>query len=62
MGDVKIIIQSEVKSERERYTSHDITYMWNLKYDRETDSQTQKTDLRLSKGKGGGWDKLGVWD
>ena len=35
------------KSERERQTPYDITYMWNLKYDtkeliyeRETDSQT----------------------
>ena len=42
--------------------------MWNLKYDTneriyktETDSQTQKTNLWLPKGKGGGWgrDKLG---
>ena len=50
--------------------------MWNLKYDAneliyeiETDSQTQKTDWWLpkgkgEKGKGKGWgrDKLGVWD
>ena len=42
--------------------------MWNLKYDTnkliyktKTDSQTQKTNLWLPKGKGGG-DKLGVWD
>ena len=46
------------------------TYMWNLKYntnehiyETETDSQTQRTDLWLTKGKrseaGGG---LGVWD
>ena len=48
-----------------------ITYMWNLKYDTneliyetETDSQTQRTDLWLQKGKGAGvgGDKLGVWD
>ena len=38
---------------------YDITYMWNLKYDTneftyktETDSQTQKTNLWLPKGKG----------
>ena len=42
------------KSERKRQIPYDITYMWNLKYDRnepiyetETDSQTTKTDLRL---------------
>ena len=42
--------------------------MWNLKYDTnelvyqtETDSQIQKTNLWLPKGKGGR-DKLGVWD
>ena len=31
--DLEIIILSEVKSERERQTPSDITYMWNLKYD-----------------------------
>ena len=42
--------------------------MWNLKhstnefvYKAETDSQTYKTNLWLSKGKEGR-DKLGVWD
>ena len=48
---------------------YDITYMWNVKYDTnetnfktETDSQTQRTDLRLPKG--GRWEKSGVqvWD
>ena len=41
--------------------------MWNLKYDTneltykiETNSQTQKTAVWLSKGAGG--NKLGVWD
>ena len=45
--DLEIIILSEVKSERERQISYDITYMWNLKYGTnepiyktETDSQT----------------------
>ena len=40
---------------------YNITYMWNLKYDTkeliyeaETDSQTDRTDLWLPKGKGGG--------
>ena len=31
--DLEIIILSEVKSDRERQISHDIIYMWNLKYD-----------------------------
>ena len=41
--------------------SYDITYMWDIKYDkneliykRETDSETQKTDLWSLKGKGDG--------
>ena len=49
------------KSERERQISYDITYMWNLKYDTneliyetETDSQTQRTDLWLPRGRGVG--------
>ena len=44
MDDLEIIIVSEV---RQRQISHDITYIWNLKYDTnellyetETDSQT----------------------
>ena len=43
--------------------------MYNLKYDtneltykRETDSQTQRTDLWLPRGRGWGRDGLGVWD
>ena len=43
--------------------------MWNpknstseLTYKRETDSQTQETNLRLPKGKSGRRDKLEVWD
>ena len=46
-------------------TSYDITYMQNLKnytnefiYKTEIDTQMQKTNLLLSKGKGGGKDKL----
>ena len=34
----------------------------NFIYKMETDSQTQKTNLWLPKGKGGKRDKLGVWD
>ena len=48
------------KSDRERQISYDITYMWRLKYDinefihkTEIDSQTEKTNLWLPKGKGG---------
>ena len=51
------------KSERERQTPYDITYMWNLKYDTnnanelayktETDSQSWKTNLWLPKGERG---------
>ena len=52
------------KSERERQISYDITYMWNLKYDTneliyetENNSQTQRTDLWLPRGRavGEGW-------
>ena len=49
------------KSERKRQIPYDITYMWNLKYDTnelicetETDSQTQRIDLWLPRGRGGG--------
>ena len=49
------------KSERERQILYDITYTWNLKYDTdelnqetETDSQIQKANLWLPKGKGCG--------
>ena len=53
-------------SERERQIQHDVTQTWNLKYgtneptyEAETNSQTQRTDLCLSRG--GGWDGLGIW-
>ena len=56
---LEIIILSEV-SQKEKDKYHDITYMWNLKYDKnepiykiETDSQTQRTDLWLPRGVGG---------
>ena len=48
---------------------YDIPYMWNLKngtnehiYKTENDSQTQKANLWLPKGKDDGRDKLGIWD
>ena len=55
---LEIIILSE---EREAQIPYDITYMWNLKYDRnelsyktETASQLQITELWLLLGRGGG--------
>ena len=55
--DLETIILSET-SQTERQISHDITYMWNLKYNTseltykiETNLQTQKTNLLLPKGK-----------
>ena len=56
--DLEMITLSQV---RQRQTSHDITYMQNLKndineriYKTERDPQTQRTNLWLPKGKGGG--------
>ena len=55
------------KSDRDRQILYDITYMWNLKNDTsesiyKRDSQTQKTNLLVTKGERAGRDKLGVWD
>ena len=60
------------KSDRERQISYDITHMWNLIlendtneliYKTETDFQISKTTLRLPKGRcGGARDKPGAWD
>ena len=57
------------KSDTERQTSYDITYMWNLKkkctdeliYETKVESQMQKTNLWLP-GDKAGRDKLGDWD
>ena len=56
---LEIIMQS--KSERERQIPYDVTYIWNLKhgtdesiYKTEIDSQTQRTDLWLPRGRTGG--------
>ena len=59
---------TQSKSEREILC--DITYMWNLKYhisehiyETETDSQTQRTDVRLPRGQELGVEEGGgVWD
>ena len=49
--ELENIILSELKSEKERQIPYAITYMW-------TDSQTQRTDLRLPRvGKEKGWIK-----
>ena len=56
--DLEIIILSEVRPRKTNI--NDITYMWNLKKNvineltckTEIDSQMQKTNLRLPKGKG----------
>ena len=57
------------KSETERQIPHDITYIWNLKYDTneliyetETDSQTENKLMVMKGERGWGRDKLGVWD
>ena len=64
--DLEVIVLSEVRdyhtkwSQKERQTTYDITYTWNLKYDTnepiyetEADSQTQRTDLWLPRGSRG---------
>ena len=52
------------KSERKRQIPYAITYMWTLKYDTskpiyeiETESQIQRTDLSLSRGRESGRQK-----
>ena len=56
---LEILILGEVKSERETQLPYDITYMWHLNlgtnnplYKTESDSQTQRTDLWLPRGRG----------
>ena len=44
--ELEIIIQSEVKSERERQIPYDITYMWNLKHDANELIYKTETDLQ----------------
>ena len=63
--DLEIIMLSEV-SQRERQIQY-ITYMWNLKYDANepiyktgTDSQTERTDLLLPRGRRMGKERGGL--
>ena len=44
--DLEMIILSEVKSDRERQISYDITCMWNLKK-KGTNKLTYKTEIEL---------------
>ena len=72
--DLEIIIQSEVRqTERDKYMIADISTNEiykkksdtdELTYKTEIDSQTQKANLCLPKGKGGDGerDKFGIWD
>ena len=66
--ELETLILIEVKSERERQISYEITYFWNVIYGinepiyrEETDSCTRRTDLWLSGGRRREWDGLGVW-
>ena len=63
--DLEMIIPNE---ERGKQIPCDISYMWNPKYDTnelvyktETDMQTQRTDLRLPRGRSETGEP-GVWD
>ena len=67
--DLEIYHTKQSKSERERQILHDITYMWNLKYDTneliyitEIDSQTREQTYGCQGEGVGGGDGLGVWD
>ena len=42
----EIVILSEVKSQRERQVSYNITYMWNLKYGTNEPIYRIETDLQ----------------
>ena len=55
------------KSDRERQIPYDMTYMWNLKYRMnkhiyKTDSQTERPDLWLARGRRVEGQGLGVWN
>ena len=68
--DSEIVILSEVcETEKDKYHMTSLICgilkkgTNELTYKTETESQMQKTNLRLPKGKaGGGWDKMGDWD
>ena len=68
--DQEIILLSKIsQTEKNKYmqslyvdSKRKKNYTNGLIYKTEKDSQTQKTNLWLLKGKGKGRDKLGVWD
>ena len=49
--DLKSIMLSEVKSDRERQIPYDLSYMWDLKTNKQKppSSQTQRTEWWLTK-------------
>ena len=54
-------------SEGERQIPYDLTYMWNLNYDTneltyKTETDSQRVDLWLPRGRGRGRDEVGVQD
>ena len=56
---LEIVILSEVKSDRERQISYDVTYMWNLKYGTNEPIYDTRTALWLPSGWRGrriGWE------
>ena len=61
-------LETSILSEVNQKEKYDITYVESKKwyneliYKTETYSQTSKTNIWLPKRKGGGRDKLGVWD
>ena len=65
--DLEVIILSEV-SQKEKDKHHDITYMWNLKYDTneliyKIERLTDTENRLVFMGTGGmGREGLGVWD
>ena len=61
--DLEIVIQSEVKSDREIQISYDITYMWNLKYDTnepiyETETESGHREQTGGCQRGGSWGRV----
>ena len=67
--EMKILILSEVESERERQILYNITYMWKLKMAQMNLPTEQKQphghgeQTHGYQGRGGKkWDGLGVWD
>ena len=63
--ELETLILNEVKSERERQTPYDITYIWNLIYGRNEPFHRKENHREQACGcQGGGgrkWDGLRVW-